>query len=322
MKRFLTLALALVALQGFAFAQTTDFKLHQFYASDFNQWTAQGTNTITSGAKTVTVSAPTARITANGGQQFNPFVVNDTILVDSGTANSETVTVTAASCTPPTSCSFTATFSNAHTSRYNVNSGTYGLQEALNAAVASGSGLVFVEPTYPGTTAMITALVNGSSSVLVVDRRNGANLSYVWSGSAYAANFIAGLGDNGAQLQILKKTVLVPGAAAATISASNFIPAGSIVLGLTSYVVSTFSNTSLTSMKIGDGTTTNKFSSATMALTAATTSNSLTDGAAATTPFLYQAATSVVITGNGASFAANGSIRLELFYILVTPPTS
>lgn len=324
MKRFIPfLALALMAFQGFAFAQTTDYKLHQFYPSDFNKWTAVATNSVAATSASANISAPTARITANGGQPFVPFVVNSKMLINAGGSDAETVTITAATCNPPTTCSFTATFGVAHTGRFNVQSGTYGLQEALDAAVAAGNGgLVYVEPTYPGTTAMILALVRGSTSVLIVDRRSGATTPYVWNGSAYAATFVNGQGASGSTLQILTKTTTIAGAAAATISASNFIPAGSIVLGLTSYVTSTFSNTSLTSMKIGDGTTTNKFSSATMALVAGTTSNSLTDGAAATAPILYQAATSVVVTGNGASFTTNGVIRIVLFYIQVTPPTS
>jgi hypothetical protein len=220
--------------------------------------------------------------------------------------------------------SFTASFGTAHTGRFNVSSGTYGLQEAVDAAVAAGSGgVVWVEPTYPGTTAMITSAIRGNANVVIIDRRSGHWDVYAWSGSAYAlGSALNGQGANGATVQILTKTALVNGAAGATITATNFIPAGATILGLTSYVVSTFSNTSLTSMKIGDGTTTNKFSSATMALTAGTTSNSQTDGAAITSPLLYQAQTNVVITGNGASFAANGQIRLVMFYILVTPPTS
>lgn len=324
MKRLLlTFAFALFALQGFAFAQTTDYKLNQFYPSDFNTWTAVGTNTLSgTGSKTVIVSGPTAVITANGGTRFNPFVTNDTLIVDTGTANQETVTITGTSCNPPGTCSFTASFSNAHTARYNLNSGTYGLQEAVNAAAASSNGgVVWVQPSYPGTTSMITGLVAGNANVLVVDRRAGAWTPYVWSGSAYVASFINGQGANGTQVQILTKTTTIAGAAGATITASNFIPAGSLVLGLSSYVVSTFSNTSLTSMKIGDGTTTNQFSSATMALTAGTTSNSVTDGANTAPPF-YKVATSVVVTGNGASFAANGSIRIVLFYITITAPTS
>lgn len=321
-KSLLLTLVAILALQGFAFAQVNaDAKLHQFYPQDFNAWTATATQSVAAGAVTVTVSAPTARITASGGGQFNPFVANSTVILDAGvSAVVETDTIATASCTPPTTCSFTTTTTYAHTGRFTINSGTYGLQEALDVAVQSGGGVVFVPPTYPGTTAMITGLLRGAATVLVVDRRSTIT-PYLWSGSAYVASFISGNGANGSSLNILTKTTTVAGAAAATITASNFIPAGSVVFGLTSYVTSTFSNTSLTSMKIGDGSTTDKFSSATMALVAGTVSNSMTDGNM-TAPFYSKAVTSVVITGNGASFTTNGIIRLVLFYWTVTPPTS
>ncbi len=323
--KLLLLSLVLIlGLQGIGFAQaaggTTDGKLNQFYPQDFNTWTATSIGSVASGAVTITVSSATTRITAAGGKSFNPFVANSTVLIDAGTSVAETDTIGTVTGSAPGNISFTTTTGSAHTGRFNINSGTYGLQEALDAAVQSGGGVVFVPPAYPGTTAMITGLLRGSSTVIVIDRRSTIT-PYLWSGSAYVASFIAGTGANGSSLNILTKTVTVAGSASATLTATNFIPAGSVVFGLTSYVTSTFSNTSLTSMKIGDGSTTDKFSSATMALTAGTTSNSATDGNM-TAPFYSKAATSVVITGNGASFTTNGIIRLVLFYWTVTPPTS
>jgi len=319
MKRIFTLIFAMFGLVTVTNAQTTDFKLHQFYPSDFNTWTAVATNSVAATSATAVLSAPTVnQITARGGNKFNPFVVNSTVLINNGGTDAETVTISAVTAT-----SFTATFGTAHTGRFNVNSGTYGLQEAIDAAVAVGSGgVVFIEPTYPGTTGMITSAIRGATNVLIIDRRSGNFTFYLWGGSAYAAAAAPGVTvTNGSQFQILTKTVIVDGAAAATLTATNFIPAGSTVLGLVTYVTSTFSNTSLTSMKIGDGSTTDKFSSATMALTAGTTSNSETDGNK-TALFYSKAATSVVITGNGASFAANGHIRLILYYTASSVPTS
>jgi hypothetical protein len=325
-KNMLITLVAFLSFQGFVFAQANaDAKLNQFYPQDYNAWTANSTGSIASGSGvTVTVNPTTARVTASGRGQFNPFVINGTLLIDKGVSGAEeTVTITAATCTPPTSCTFAATFSNAHTGRFTINSGSYGVNEALAAAVAAGGGSVWVGPSTAGniTTAMLTGAANGSASAFIVDRRTGGNTIYQFTGSAYVGSAIATSPTNGSFMQVLSKTTTVNGSAAATISASNFIPAGSLVLGLTSYVTSTFSNASLTSMKIGDGTTTNKFSSATMALTAGTVSDSLADGAN-TTPPIYNAATSVVITGNGANFAANGTIRLVLYYVDLVPPTN
>ena len=112
-------------------------------------------------------------------------------------------------------------------------------------------------------------------------------------------------------LRLMHAQAVVPGAAAATISATDLIPAGSLVLGVTLLVTSTFSNTSLTSMTIGDGSDADRWG-ATIALTAGTQ----TTGAAftGTQPAFFAAATSVVLTGTGASFAANGSATVRIYY--------
>lgn len=113
-------------------------------------------------------------------------------------------------------------------------------------------------------------------------------------------------------LTIMAAQATVVGAAAATISASNIIPAGSLVLGVTVKVTSTFSNTSLTSFTIGDGSDADRWG-ATIALTAGTQ----TTGAnfTGTQPAFFASATSVVLTGTGANFAANGEAIVRVFYI-------
>lgn len=107
-------------------------------------------------------------------------------------------------------------------------------------------------------------------------------------------------------------TATVNGAAGATISASNLIPAGSLVLGVTVRVLSTFSNTSLTSFNVGDGSDADRWG-ATVALTAGTQ----TTGAnfTGTQPAFFASNTSVVLTGVGANFAANGSAQVKVYYL-------
>src|SRR6266850_6794261 len=168
-------ALLFLASAGTVNAQTFDFKTHQFVANDYDQWTAFGLTTIASGAQTITIDPSTARmITAPGGGSFNPFVVNNTLRVDVGASGEETVTITAASCPlGSTTCSISATFSNAHTARYDIKSGSRGLQEALYAATLGvGGGTVIAQPGSAGTTAQIVALVSGLTSINVVDMRS------------------------------------------------------------------------------------------------------------------------------------------------------
>lgn len=319
-KRLILTLICVITLQGISHAQTTDFKLHQFYPQDFNMWTATGTNSVASGSGTIQVSAPTARITANQGQPFIPFVIGNTILINAGQSDAETVAITAATCNPPSTCSFTATFGSAHTGRTTLNSGDFGLQEAYNAALASGGGIVFIPIGYGGTETQIAAIYGGSISVALVDRRAGSTWTpYTYNGTNFTRSFDL-TAANGAILSIKSTSTLVSGAAAATITTgTGAIPAGSLVLGVSTEVVSTFSNTSLTSMTIGDGTDVDRFG-ATIALTAGT-KTTLANWTVVVPP-IYPTATAVIMTGTGASFAANGSIRVTVWYISLTAATS
>lgn len=141
-------------------------------------------------------------------------------------------------------------------------------------------------------------------------------------GSANLGTVIGGLAgaDNGwlfnGQLKLAIKyaEATVVGAAAATITATNLIPAKSIVLGVNCRVLSTFSNASLTSFNIGDGTTANLWG-ATIPLTAGTKTSSADYTASGATLRWFGSANNVVLTGVGANFAANGSARLEVIYL-------
>jgi hypothetical protein len=108
----------------------------------------------------------------------------------------------------------------------------------------------------------------------------------------------------------------------ATITATNIIPTGCILLGVGTRVrTSAFGTTrGLTSISIGDGTTANLFAN-----NAAITLNSTTtiaDHLSSFTPKFYPAGGSVVITANGGNFDSNGQIRVTVWYYKITAPTS
>lgn len=111
------------------------------------------------GSQTFTLSNSTAVL--QDRRAIMPFAVNAPLRV-----GIETVTVTAvgAGCiinsTAIGACSITATFTLPHTVADFVGSGTWGLQEALNDAAASGGGTVTVDSAWialGGTSAMISA---------------------------------------------------------------------------------------------------------------------------------------------------------------------
>jgi hypothetical protein len=112
------------------------------------------------GSATLTVAD--GNVTLTDGTVIAPLSILAPVTVGIG-ANQETVTPTAVSCSTPQvyqSCSFTATFTYQHGTGDRVTSGTIGLQEALNFAVAKGGGEVVVDYAYTalgGTNALITA---------------------------------------------------------------------------------------------------------------------------------------------------------------------
>ncbi len=112
------------------------------------------------------------------------------ITVNPGGANQETVTPTAVSgCntfpqnTSNPTCQVTATFSNVHAQGELVSSGSAGLQEAINDAIASGGGMAVIDALWTkagGTAAMATGWTapSGSVGVAVEDQRS-ANFGYL-----------------------------------------------------------------------------------------------------------------------------------------------
>jgi hypothetical protein len=129
-------------------------------------------------------------------------------------------------------------------------------------------------------------------------------------------------GDNGAEqvgaLTSLKSvSATVPGAAAATITATNLIPAGSFVIGITGRIQTTFGG-AITSMNIGDGSDVDRWGTG-IAITGDTTFD-LTDATAAAGGW-FTTATSVVFTGNVA-FEASGSLDVIVHYFDLTAATA
>lgn len=137
-----------------------------------------------------------------------------------------------------------------------------------------------------------------------------------------AANAILGelairAGDNGQAVTIGKAaTTLLTGMSGATVTATNLIPAGSLVLGVTCRVTTLITGAS--SFDVGDGTTVDNWGN-NIALTSGTTT-SIADFTAAS-PDFYTASTSVVLTAVTSNFTA-GAVRVTVHYITLTPPAS
>ncbi|HEV7674405.1 MAG TPA: hypothetical protein VGQ12_07740 [Candidatus Angelobacter sp.] len=151
-----------------------------FDASDYSKWQLVVYGSVASGAQTVQVGYPGSTasnftqtpctFTAVNGRTFSPIAVGVPLTISDAT--SETVTPTAV-VNSAAGCSFTATLANAHGAGALVGSGTFGLQEAIQDALAMGGGSVMVDPFWSGTDAMISAALP-FSSVTIKDTRRGA----------------------------------------------------------------------------------------------------------------------------------------------------
>lgn len=132
----------------------------RFVAFNYGNW-AIPLYTVPSGTGSKTFAPLYDTVTLSDGRSFMPFATNAPL-----TVGNETVTVTAvgSGCTfnntVPGACVLTATFSNTHTNADKIGSGTFGLQESLNDAGASGGGAVVIDSAWShagGTSAMVSA---------------------------------------------------------------------------------------------------------------------------------------------------------------------
>lgn len=160
--------------------------------SVYNATTYAYTTQITVGNTATGSSSIQANPTAFAqGMPFLPYNLNAPIAINRNATTAETLTPSAiANCFPNSlTCTLSATLSFKHIAGESIQSGTFGLQEALNIAVAAGSGTVLIDASWQGPSgaSLITA-AKGSSSVMIQDNRNPSGATfYQWNGSAYVA---------------------------------------------------------------------------------------------------------------------------------------
>lgn len=104
----------------------------------------------------------------------------------------------------------------------------------------------------------------------------------------------------------------------ATCTATNLIPAGSLVIGVDARVTTILAGVGLTTWKIGDGSDDDRWG-ATLALAAGTTVT-LANATITSVP-IYAAATSVVLTAAAGQFDS-GVVRITVHYISLTAAAS
>jgi hypothetical protein len=145
---------------------------------------------------------------------------------------------------------------------------------------------------------------------------DGSNTTVIGNTSTTQARLFGGTflstGANGQSTQLGQSTTLLSGLTGATVTATNLIPANSILLGVTARVTTAI--TGATTFDIGDGTTANRFGDD-VAIALNTTSQNVI------APALIAAATNVVLTANGSNFTG-GAVRLTAHFMTLVAPTS
>lgn len=140
------------------------------------------------------------------------------------------------------------------------------------------------------------------------------------TGAMTCAGNIIKTGANGQLTTILQATTTTGAMTGTTVTLTNLIPAGSLVLGVTARVLTSI--TGPTSWQLGITSHTDRFGT-TLALTAGTTVNSVVSGEADMLfPHYYTSATSVLLTRGSATDFTAGNVRVTVHYISLTPATS
>jgi hypothetical protein len=157
-----------------------------------------------------------------------------------------------------------------------------------------------------------------------------ATFATLTASGAIAGSSVASVGDvngatvtskdavNGQTMAMKQVTVELTGMAGVSVTATDLIPSGAFVIGVTARVTTLItSGDTATSFSVGDGVDPDAWGAG-----IAFAANTITDGSDFTlAPTLYATADDVVITPNSGTFSA-GAIRLTVHYMEVTAPTS
>lgn len=183
-----------------------------------------------------------------------------------------------------------------------------------------------IDPQGAGGLEIVKTDTDSDDMLTLTNPGTGNALAIVQTGSAVAAKVTAdatNLGfldlatpSNGAVATVKMVTTEITGMSGATATASELIPAGSLVIGVACRVTTEI--TGATTFTIGDGSNAEAFGTG-IALAAGTTTT-LADWVMTTAP-VYASATSIVLTATGSNFTA-GAVRVTVWYITLTAPTS
>jgi parallel beta-helix repeat protein len=156
-----------------------------------------------------------------------------------------------------------------------------------------------------------------SGNNVVIAYNNSGTINYLSCPLNGTTNFwSSGTAPSDTGTRIRSSSTTLSALSGATATATNLIPAGSIVLGVAARVLTTV--TGATSFDIGDGTDTDRWGD--NIAVAADTVTGVASFTITSVP-IYSTATSVVLTANGSNFTG-GSVRLVVSYIDLNVPSA
>ena len=198
---FRSIIVALVALVAICAAPAVQaqgnqtFQQRWYFASDYGQWAVRGqqASTYQWSPGTLCFVSPSG----SAGAGFFAFNTNAPVEITDltgPTTNNEVVTPSSVT-NNNSYCSIAVSPGHTHYS-FQVNSGTGGLQEVLNAISTSRSApsVVWLDPNWyalansvPATTpAAIIAAAKGGVAAILMDNTTAPFTPYIWNGSAYS----------------------------------------------------------------------------------------------------------------------------------------
>jgi hypothetical protein len=164
---------------------------HQPIASQFNNWRVVGNQNLAASANPLVSFTPCA-LTA-GSYSFNAVSASTPIKIyDPGNPSADEVVTPTAIVVNSNGCTATITPSNAHTTPWYIGSGTFGLQEAINAGVLSNQlNTVILDTNWwqaGGTNSIIYAAA-GNANASVLDVTVSPFTAYGWNGTHYVGSY-------------------------------------------------------------------------------------------------------------------------------------
>lgn len=214
-------------------------------ASEFNRWSAyaQGPILGTGQPEGFTLEGAEAIFTLPDGKSFSPLAVGDPLLI-SGDGNVETVIILGVSCpSGGQACSVTADFAKPHPGRFQISSGSFGLQEAINYEAAHGGGIAEADAGFGGSVSTLLPNLKLPSNVLLIDA-TGGNWNYYGLGNGGQPQLIASF-SSASGTSLTQQTALAPASlnGAFFAHASNFAsvaPGGTLTASTAATVTPTW----------------------------------------------------------------------------------